>query len=153
MYAPPSVSSSVPDARGPDMLTPLFILSALAVQTPKPLDKIEIVRLLTNPLFAQSEVADVVRRSCISFRPTERDWDDLRNAGAGGEVIASVATCTTRRAAAQPAPTVVAVAAAAIAPITAVAVTAEIPVQVGAPSSARVFVHRAGVPQRRVPVT
>lgn len=135
------------------MLTPLFILSALAVQTPKPLDKIEIVRLLTNPLFAQSEVADVVRRSCISFRPTERDWDDLRNAGAGGEVIASVATCTTRRAAAQPAPTVVATAAAAIAPITAVAVTAEIPVQVGVPSSARVFVHRAGVPQRRVPVT
>lgn len=134
------------------MLTPSLVLSALALQTPKPLDKIEIVRLLTNPLFAQTEVADVVRRSCVSFRPTERDWDDLRSAGASGEVIASVAACTTRRtAAAQPAPIVAAPA--STAPITAVAVTAEIPVSVGAPSSARVFVHRAGVPQGRVPVT
>jgi hypothetical protein len=135
------------------MLTPLLLLSALAVQTPKPLDKIEIVRLLTNPLFAQAEVADVVRRSCVSFRPTERDWDDLRSAGAGGEVIASVAACTTRRsAAAQPAPAVAA-APAPVAPITAVALTADIPIPIGAPSSARVFVHRGGVPQRRVPVT
>jgi len=133
------------------MLTP-FILSALVVQTPRPLDKVEIVRLLTNPLFAQAEVADVVRRSCVSFRPTERDWDDLRSAGAGGEVIASVAACTSRRTAAvQPAPTVAAPA--STAPITAMAVTPEIAVPVGASSSARVFVHRAGAPQRRVPVT
>lgn len=135
------------------MLTPLFILSALALQTPKPLDKIEIVRLLTNPLFAQSEVADVVRRSCVSFRPTERDWDDLRSAGASGEVIASVAACTTRRTAAAQAAAATVAPPAPPAPITAVAVTAELTVPLGAPSSARVLVHRGGVPQRRVPVT
>ena len=129
------------------MLTQLFILGAL-VQTPKPLDKIEIVRLLTNPLFAQSEVADVVRRSCIAFRPTERDWADLRSAGAGGEVIASVAACSTRRTAPPAAPPVAPPAA-----LTAVAVTPEIIANAGASSTARVFIHRGGVPQRRMSVT
>src|SRR5213075_3321516 len=72
-------------------------VSTLTAQAPPPLDKTELIRLLTNPLFAQAEVADVVRRSCLTFHPTERDWADLRNAGAGGEVIASAATCDTRR--------------------------------------------------------
>src|SRR5438105_15337842 len=70
----------------------------LAAQSPPPLDKTELIRLLTNPLFAQTEVADVVRRSCLTFRPTERDWADLRNAGAGGEVIATADACDGRRA-------------------------------------------------------
>src|SRR5256886_12312281 len=69
----------------------------LAAQSPPPLDKTELIRLLTNPLFAQTEVADVVRRSCLTFHPTQRDWADLRTAGAGGEVIASAAACDTRR--------------------------------------------------------
>ena len=76
---------------------------ALSAQAPQPLDKIEVIRLLTNPLFAQNEVADVVRRSCVAFRPTERDWADLRNAGASGEVIATVAACTHGRSEAPPA--------------------------------------------------
>jgi hypothetical protein len=135
------------------MLTQLSILAVLAVQTPKPLDKIEIVRLLTNPLFAPSEVADVVRRSCIAFRPTERDWADLRNAGASGEVIASVAACTTRRTAAPAVAAAAAVPVAAAAPLTAVALTSEITANAGAPSTARVFVNRGGVPQRRQSVT
>ncbi|HET9385023.1 MAG TPA: Ig-like domain-containing protein [Gemmatimonadales bacterium] len=126
----------------------LAVPAPLPAQAPKPLDKIEIVRLLTNPLFAQAEVAEVVRRSCVSFRPTERDWTDLRNAGASGEVIASVAACTSRRAEPAPAPP-----APPPAPITAVAVTPEILARVGTPSLARVFVHRGGVPQRRVAVT
>src|SRR6266487_6467279 len=74
-------------------------VAPLAAQSPPPLDKTELIRLLTNPLFAQTEVADVVRRSCLTFHPTERDWADLRNAGASGEVIASAAACDTRRAA------------------------------------------------------
>jgi hypothetical protein len=117
-------------------------------QTPKPLDKVEVIRLLTNPLFAPTEVADVVRRSCVAFRPTERDWADLRSAGASGEVIASVASCTTRRSAPPPAAPPPAPAA-----ITAVAVTPEVVATAGSPSSVRVFVHRGGAAQRRVPVT
>src|SRR5467141_3586797 len=73
------------------------LATPLAAQSPPPLDKTELIRLLTNPLFAQTELADVVRRSCLTFRPTERDWADLRSAGAGGEVIASAAVCDTRR--------------------------------------------------------
>src|SRR5438034_10933369 len=72
-------------------------VAPLTAQAPPPLDKTELIRLLTNPLFAKAEVADVVRRSCLTFHPTERDWADLRNAGAGGEVIASAATCDNRR--------------------------------------------------------
>ncbi len=119
--------------------------AAAQTAAPRPLDKMEVIRLLTNPLFAQSEVAEVVRRSCIGFRPTARDWADLRTAGASNEVIATVAACTTGRSAA-PAGT----ATAASAPLTAAAVTAEVSAIVGSPTSARVFVHRAGVPQRRV---
>jgi hypothetical protein len=121
---------------------------AVHAQTPPPLDKVEVIRLLTNPLFAPSEIAEVVRRSCIAFRPTERDWADFRNAGASGDVIASMAACTARgsRAPAAAAP----VAAAAL---TAVAVTSELIASAGAASSARVFVHRGGVPQRRIVVT
>jgi hypothetical protein len=121
---------------------------AAYAQTPPPLDKVEVIRLLTNPLFAPSEVADVVRRSCIAFRPTERDWADLRTAGANGEVIATVAACTTRRPA--PAP---AAAAPAAAPLTAVALPSEVLSNAGAPSTARVLVQRGGVPQRRIAVT
>src|ERR1051326_5941325 len=81
-------------------LLALVVLAATprsaATQAAPPLDKAELIRLLTNPLFAQSEVADVVRRSCLTFHPTERDWDDLRNAGAAGEVIASAAACDSR---------------------------------------------------------
>jgi hypothetical protein len=139
------------------MRTPLVALALLAAgtapgfaaaQAPRPLDKVEVIRLLTNPLFAQSEVADVVRRSCVGFRPTERDWADLRNAGASGEVIASVAACTARHSA-----ELAAAPSAPPAALTAVAVTSEVVAVAGSPASVRVFVHRGGVPQRRVPLT
>lgn len=123
--------------------TPVLV----SAQTPRPLDKMEMIRLLTNPLFAPSEVADVVRRSCVGFRPTERDWADLRSAGASGDVITTIAVCTTRRSAppaAAPTPP---------APLAAVPVTAEVGATAGSPSSVRVLVHRGGTPQRRVPLT
>src|SRR5256885_2033005 len=95
---------NVPPVRGPDMrtfgslaLVVLAVAQPLSGQSPPPLEKSELIRLLTNPLFAQTEVADVVRRSCLTFHPTERDWADLRNAGANGEVIASAASCDTHR--------------------------------------------------------
>src|SRR2546428_9288653 len=108
----------------------------LAAQSPPPLDKTELIRLLTNPLFAQTEVADVVRRSCLTFRPTERDWADLRTAGAGGEVIASAAACDGRRTSSS----AVAMAASEDAPqpITAVAQPAEIVTTAGMAASVRV---------------
>jgi hypothetical protein len=119
-----------------------------SAQTPRPLDKGEVIRLLTNPLFAQSEVADVVRRSCVGFSPTERDWADFRKAGASGEVIATVAACTARRGSSP-----LAAASAPAVALTAVPVFPEVVAVAGSPSSVRVFVHRGGVPQRRVSLT
>jgi len=129
-----------------------LIPAALSAQTPRALEKSELIRLLTNPLFAQTEVADVVRRSCLGFRPTERDWADLRNAGAGGEVIASIAGCAARGNARSSGGSA-APAAAPVAPLTAVALASEVVATAGSPSNVRVFVHRAGAPQRRVAVT
>src|SRR5436190_15393438 len=131
-------------------LASLSAVGTAAAQAPPPLDKTELIRLLTNPLFAQGEVADVVRRSCLTFRPTERDWADLRNAGAGGEVIASAAACDTRRT------TSSAVATLATPeppqPITAVAQPAEIVTTVGNAASVRVRLSRGRTPVRRAAV-
>ena len=126
-------------------LASLGIVATAAAQAPPPLDKTELIRLLTNPLFAQTEVADVVRRSCLTFHPTERDWADLRNAGAGGEVIASAAACDNRRSSggsASPPPE-------EPAPITAIAQPAEVVTNVGTPANVRVRVTRGRSPLRR----
>ncbi len=127
-------------------LTSFGARPSLAAQSPPPLDKAELIRLLTNPLFAQTEVADVVRRSCLTFRPTERDWADIRYAGANGEVIASAAACDSRRASPTPPVTV----ASDPAPVvTAVAQPAEIVTTAGTPASVRVRLSRGRTPVRR----
>jgi hypothetical protein len=147
--------SNVRPVLGPSVrFLALLVLLALAVsrpgvaQSPPPLDKTELIRLLTNPLFAQGEVADVVRRSCLTFHPTERDWADLRDAGAGGEVIASAAACDTRRTSAVTAAVNAAAAEAAL-PVTAIAQPAEVVTTAGAPGSVRVRVSRGRAPLRR----
>jgi hypothetical protein len=123
------------------------LVAPLAAQAPPPLDKTELIRLLTNPLFAQTEVADVVRRSCLAFRPTERDWADLRSAGAGGEVIASAAACDSRRTTSSAVTTVAREEAPQ--PITAVAQPAEIVTTAGTGATVRVRLSRGRTPQRR----
>ena len=121
----------------------------VAGQAPPPLDKAELVRLLTNPMFAQAEVADVVRRSCLRFRPTERDWADLRTAGAGGEVIASAAACETRR---TRAPASGASGDEPLSAMTAVALPAEVVTTAGTAATVRVRVSRGSNPMKRIPL-
>jgi len=128
-------------------------VSTLTAQAPPPLDKTELIRLLTNPLFAQAEVADVVRRSCLTFHPTERDWADLRSAGAGGEVIASAATCDNRRSSGGGGSAATAAAAEAPQPITAVAQPSEIVTTAGMPASVRIRLSRGRAPLRRTTLT
>ena len=133
-------------------LTVLILASCaapLAAQAPPPLDKTELIRLLTNPLFAQTEVADVVRRSCLTFHPTERDWADLRSAGAGGEVIASAAACEGRRTTSSAVATAASEEAPPPPPITAVAQPAEIVTTAGTAASVRVRLSRGRTPLRR----
>ncbi len=122
------------------------LVAPLAAQSPPPLDKTELIRLLTNPLFAQTEVADVVRRSCLAFHPTERDWADLRSAGAAGEVIASAAACDGRRSSSA------GITAARVEPpqpLSAVAQPAEIVATAGSTPSVRVRLSRGRTPVRR----
>lgn len=122
----------------------------MAAQAPPPLDKAELVRLLTNPMFAQAEVAEVVRRSCLTFRPTERDWADLRSAGAGGEVIASAAACEGRRTVSPRPPNGAGTEpGGAFVPITAVALPAELVTSVGTPTLVRVRLARGRTPMGR----
>src|SRR3989454_9739204 len=128
---------------GLGVLALVSFVAPLAAQSPPPLDKTELIRLLTNPLFAQTEVADVVRRSCLTFHPTERDWADLRSVGAAGEVIASAAACESRRAAPP-------LASAPLPPVTAVPLPTEITTSAGVPSVVRVRVTRGRAPQRQV---
>src|SRR5881394_4238585 len=122
-------------------------VSTLTAQAPPPLDKTELIRLLTNPLFAQAEVADVVRRSCLTFHPTERDWADLRSAGAGGEVIASAAACDSRRTSSAGAS--VSASDEASQPVSAVAQPADVVTTVGMGGSVRVRLSRGRTPLRR----
>ena len=78
---------------------------AAMAQNAAPLRKTDLIRLLANPLIQRSEIADAVRRNCLAFRPSERDWSDLRSLGADADVLGSVGACAARGAsAAQPAP-------------------------------------------------
>ncbi len=67
-----------------------------AAQGSEPLRKSDVIRLLSNPLIGAGEVADLIRRTCLTFRPTERDWADLRELGASADVLSSVGACAAR---------------------------------------------------------
>jgi hypothetical protein len=79
-------------------------------QTPAPLRKTDLIRLLTNPALTKGEVATRIRGACLAFVPTGRDRTDLVAVGADGTVMAAISECARRQAppaaaAARPAPT------------------------------------------------
>jgi len=67
-----------------------------AAQGTDPLRKTDVVRLLSNPVIGRNEIAVLIRRNCLAFHPSERDWADLRNLGADAEVLGSVGACIHR---------------------------------------------------------
>lgn len=116
-----------------------------AGQGSQPLRKTDVIRLLSNPLIARSEVADLIRRNCIAFRPTPRDWQDLRDFGADAQVLSSIGGCT-------PAPAAAAPRAPSQPPLTAVLLPARVGVTVGSEAVARVQVKRGELPQAGIPL-
>jgi hypothetical protein len=62
-----------------------------------PLLKTDLIALLSNPVIPPREVAALVRRNCLAFRPTARDLASIRRLGASSDVVASVSECATRR--------------------------------------------------------
>ncbi|MEK6254874.1 MAG: hypothetical protein N2B05_09285, partial [Gemmatimonadales bacterium] len=45
--------------------------SAVRAQDAEPLQKSDIIRLLTGTTYTKAEVAGIIRQSCLSFAPTE----------------------------------------------------------------------------------
>jgi len=96
----------------------LVALGLVYQQGAQPLRKAELVRLLATKARSKTEVAALVRRSCVTFQPSERDRADLRAAGADDAVLAAIDQCLRAHAAARPSapPTAAPPAAAARAP-------------------------------------
>ena len=66
----------------------LLLVVGLVVQGIAPLRKSDLVRLLSGSVMTQQEIAQLVRRNCLSFDPTERDRRDFRRLGAEAAVVA-----------------------------------------------------------------
>lgn len=66
-------------------------------QTSEPLRKSDLIRLLTGGALSHGEIADLIRRNCLSFTPTARDRTDLAALGADSLIMARVAGCAQGR--------------------------------------------------------
>jgi hypothetical protein len=75
----------------------VVLLGALAgvasAQRGAPLLKTDLIELLSSPVIPGREIADLVRRNCLAFRPTQRDLADFRSLGASADLVASIAGC------------------------------------------------------------
>lgn len=80
------------------LLAALFVLQGAAA-----LRKSDLVRLLSGAVMSPQELAQLVRRNCLTFQPTDRDRNDLRQLGADAAVLAAVDDCARRRAPPRPA--------------------------------------------------
>jgi hypothetical protein len=69
----------------------------LAMQGTAPLRKSDLVRLLSDAVLAPVELAQLVRRTCLTFAPTDRDRNDFRLLGADASLLAAVDDCGRRK--------------------------------------------------------
>jgi len=67
--------------------------AAVRAQEAEPLQKSDIIRLLTGTTYTKAEVAGIIRQSCLSFTPTERDRIDFRALGADDAVMTAIEGC------------------------------------------------------------
>ncbi|PYP73960.1 MAG: hypothetical protein DMD41_03710 [Gemmatimonadetes bacterium] len=68
-------------------------LRLAAMQGAEPLRKTDLIRLLTGGALSKSEIADLVRRDCLSFTPTARDRQDLEALGADSAIMGRIDAC------------------------------------------------------------
>jgi hypothetical protein len=62
-------------------------------QNAEPLRKTDLIRLLTGGALSNREIADLVRRDCVSFTPTARDRQDLEALGADSVILGRIDAC------------------------------------------------------------
>ena len=84
------------------VLAPAASMSGHAFGQGKPLGKSDLIRQLTLGMLGKAEVTALVRRNCVTFRPTARDQADLRAVGADNAFFAAIDECLRARAAARP---------------------------------------------------
>lgn len=65
-------------------------------QQPAPLTKSDVVRLLVDPAYSSSDVAELVRTRCLSFEPTSGDMEDFRRLGTGSDLEDAIRACRER---------------------------------------------------------
>ena len=70
-----------------------------------PLRKSDLVRLLSGSEISSAELAQLVRRNCLTFEPTSRDKNDLKLMGADAAMLAAVDDCARRTSTRRRAPT------------------------------------------------
>ena len=63
-----------------------------------PFRKSDLVRLLSGSEMSSTELAQLVRRNCLTFTPTARDRNDLRLMGADDAMLAAIDECARRAA-------------------------------------------------------
>ena len=78
----------------------LGLTALLLVQTPQPLRKTDLIRLLTGSTMTPADIAAQVQKNCLAFTPTPRDRANLVALGADSLVLARIDACTRARAAA-----------------------------------------------------
>jgi len=73
-----------------------FSLAATSAraQEAAPLHKGDLVRFLTGSTYSKPEIAAIIRRACLAFGPTPRDYTNLRSLGATPAVIDAMQKCT-----------------------------------------------------------
>lgn len=68
--------------------------TAARAQEAVPLHKGDLVRFLTGSTYSKPEIAAIIRRACLAFGPTTRDYQNLRELGATTAVVDAMKTCT-----------------------------------------------------------
>ncbi|MDB4909645.1 MAG: hypothetical protein JWO39_468 [Gemmatimonadetes bacterium] len=68
--------------------------TAARAQEAVPLHKGDLVRFLTGSTYSKPEIAAIIRRACLAFGPTSRDYQNLRELGATTAVVDAMKTCT-----------------------------------------------------------
>jgi hypothetical protein len=74
----------------------LLLAMLAAGQAAHPLKKSDLIRLLATPTIAPAEVAEMVRRNCLTFTPSPRDKADLRALGADATLLRRIEECGRR---------------------------------------------------------
>jgi len=128
----------------------VFLLVALAgaaragAQTSEPLRKSDLIRLLSGGALSHGEIADLIRRNCLSFTPTARDRTDLAALGADSLIMERMAGCARGRATG---PVTTPVPVAATAPIAVVPLQSRVTVEAGAEAIVAFALRRGAQPQ------